>query len=667
MAEFSEKAFKDFVAEAEEMIQRYQEGLLDLDEKFAEENKLDQDTLNEVFRAAHSLKGAAGMFGLDLLSRLSHALENMLDSLRLGKIEYNQDVFDTLFEGGQKLQQTLEELSKKKELNSSDIENYISEINNAIERNKKTGIDNLAKEAGIDPEILAVLTEYEEHRINENLSEGKIIYKIKTSFALEEFDVKLEKVTSALKEIGEVITTLPSAEAAADGELKFDIVLGSNSSPEEIKNKLEQEKIDVEILGKIEKKAAPAKKKAQTKDITGSLTRKSNFVKVNIEKLDYIMSVVGELGLSKSAIEKISEVFKDYKELTPYVVELQKNIKLFERKLRELQSGIMEIRMVPLRMIFNNLARIVNKIARDSGKEINLEIYGADTELDKLIVEELSDPLIHIIRNAIDHGIESTEERLLAGKPEVGTITINAYQKGNHVVIEISDDGRGIDIEKVRKKAIEKGIISPTDELSREDIINLIFTPGFSTKEEVSEISGRGVGMDVVKNNITKLSGMINVITEENKGTTFIITLPITLAIIQALLISFCDKTFAIPLNSVLETVMISPDDIKTVEKREIIELRDITLPVVRPGRIFNLTNCHDDKNELFVIVVGIAEKKWGILVEQIIGQQDVVIKPLGKSLGQIKPIAGATDLGDQKVVLVIDVAAFVERAAEYV
>ncbi len=666
MAEFSEKAFKEFVAEAEEMIQRYQEGLLDLDEKFAEEGALDQDALNEVFRAAHSLKGAAGMFGLDLLSKLSHALENMLDTLRLGKIEYNQDVFDTLFNGGQRLQQLLEQVSKKQELNKEEVESYIEEINQAIERNKKEGVDNLAKEAGIDPDIIAVLTEYEEHRINENLAEGKTIYKVKTSFALEEFDVKLEKVTTALKELGEVITTLPSTEAAADGELKFDIVVGTTSTPEEIKEKLKGENVDIEILGKLEKKA-PAKKKAQSKDITSSLTRKSNFVKVNIEKLDYIMSVVGELGLSKSAIEKVAEVFKDYKELTPYVVELQKNIKLLERKLRELQSGIMEIRMVPLRMIFNNLARIVNKLARDSGKEINLEIYGADTELDKLIVEELSDPLIHIIRNAIDHGIESREERLLAGKPEAGTIIINAYQKGNHVVIEISDDGRGINLEKVRQKAIEKGIISPNDELSKEDIINLIFTPGFSTKEEVSEISGRGVGMDVVKNNITKLSGMINVITEEGKGTTFIITLPITLAIIQALLINFCEKTFAIPLNSVLETVMIAPEEIKTVEQREIIELRDITLPIIRPGRIFNLPNCNDEKNELFVIVVGIAEKKWGILVEQIIGQQDVVIKPLGKSLGKIKPIAGATDLGDQKVVLVIDIAAFVERAAEYV
>ncbi len=666
MPEFSEKAFKEFVAEAGEMISRYQEGLLDMDESFSSSGVLDQDILNEIFRAAHSLKGAAGMFGLEDLSKLSHALENMLDNLRLGKIEYNSDVFDVLFQGGQKLSEILEKLSRKEEIDRAEVESFISEIDDAIKRNKKTTSENLAKEAGIDPEILAVLTEYEEHRINANLEEGKGIYRVKASFPLEEFDVRLEKLTSSLKEIGEVITTLPSSEPASEGELRFDMVVATDASEEKIKSHIGDEKAQIELLGKL-KREPPKKKALKKNDIASSLTRKSDYVRVNIEKLDYIMSLVGELGLSKSAIERSIEVFKDYKELAPHVLELQKNVKLLERKLRELQNGITEIRMVPLSMIFNNLARIVNKLARDSGKEINLEIYGADTELDKLIVEELSDPLIHIIRNAIDHGIESKEERLLAGKPEKGTIIINAYQKGNHVVIEISDDGRGIDVEKVRKKAIEKGIISPDEELSREEIINLIFTPGFSTKEEVSEISGRGVGMDVVKNNITRLSGMINVVTEEGKGTTFIITLPITLAIIQALLIKFCHKIFAIPLNSILETVVITPDEIKTVEKKEVIELRDITLPVIRPGKIFNLTDCPEDQQEYFIIVVGLAEKKWGILVDQIIGQQDVVIKPLGKSLSYLKPIAGATDLGDQRVVLVIDVASFIEEAEAYV
>jgi two-component system chemotaxis sensor kinase CheA len=307
--------------------------------------------------------------------------------------------------------------------------------------------------------------------------------------------------------------------------------------------------------------------------------------------------------------------------------------------------------------------RIIRRVSNEQGKRIALDIRGAETELDKLIVEDLSDPLMHLIRNAVDHGIEAAAESVAAGKSEKGMITLWAAQKGNHVVLEIGDDGRGIDANRVRQKAIERGLISPETELSREDIYNLIFLPGFSTRDEVTDLSGRGVGMDVVKNNIAALSGVIEIDSEFGRGTLMTITLPITLAIIKALIVRVSGRSYAIPINSVLETLMIDATAIRTIERREVLELRQKTLPLLRLTEVFALPVAEKQGSRSFVVVTGMAEKRIGIMVDELIGQQDVVIKSLGKTLSFVRGIAGAADLGNQKTILVLDVGGLMNEA----
>jgi two-component system chemotaxis sensor kinase CheA len=320
--------------------------------------------------------------------------------------------------------------------------------------------------------------------------------------------------------------------------------------------------------------------------------------------------------------------------------------------------------MVPVGQLFEKMTRIVRRVANEQGKKVDLDISGANTELDKLIIEDVSDPLMHIIRNAIDHGLESPQERRSVGKPEKGLIKLRASQKGNHVVVEVHDDGRGIDIGKVRRKAIEKGLISENQVSTEEECYDLLFMPGFSTRDEVSDLSGRGVGMDVVKSNITALSGMIEVKSQPGQGTSMTITLPITLAIIKALIVRVCDKTYAIPINSVLETLMIETDIIDTIEKREMIELRKSTVPLLRLDKLFDLKISEiDHQRPLYVAIVGLAEKRMGFVVDELLGQQDVVIKSLGKALSFVKGISGAAELGNQKTILVLDVAGLMTEA----
>jgi two-component system chemotaxis sensor kinase CheA len=335
---------------------------------------------------------------------------------------------------------------------------------------------------------------------------------------------------------------------------------------------------------------------------------------------------------------------------------------MLERKLDELQKGILDVRMVPLGQVFDKLARLVRRIAREAGKEIDFSIAGGDVELDKLIVEELSDPLMHIIRNAIDHGIERPERREEGGKVRRGKVALRAHTQGAHVVIEIRDDGAGIDPERVKEVAVERGLItaSQADELGARELLNLIFLPGFSTARSVSELSGRGVGLDVVKTNIAHLSGIIDLETEVGQGTALTLTLPVTLAIIRALVVSVSDRLYAVPLNSVLEILSVRDDEIRTVERREVVTLRGRTLPLLRLARLFDLPEKPLTRH--FVVVVGLAQQRLGIVLDDLAGQQDIVAKPLGGRLRNVRGISGATDLGNRRTVLVLDVGALVEE-----
>jgi len=395
-----------------------------------------------------------------------------------------------------------------------------------------------------------------------------------------------------------------------------------------------------------------------------SLRSLTQTVRVDIRKLDALMNVVGELAIVRGSIARMAERLRaeGQRQLT---AELQRLHRSFERRLAEMQAGILEVRMVPLGQVFDRLARVVRQIGREMSKEIRLVITGSETEIDKLIVEELSDPLMHMIRNAIDHGIEPSNLRADVGKPPAGTIALNAYQKGNHVMIEVEDDGRGIDEQAVLEKAVRLGKLAAEDgaELSREEVLALVFLPGVSTREAVSETSGRGVGMDIVKTNIGRLGGIIDVQSEPGIGTKMTITLPITLAIVSALMVHIADQVFAIPLSTVSEALSLEPGLSRMLDGREVITLRGATLPLCRLDRVLGLERKKTPApRKHYVVVVALGNRRLGVVVDHLIGQQDIVIKPLGRSLASVRGFAGATELGDQRVGLVLDAAAIVDE-----
>ncbi len=673
----SSQALRDFISETEEII-----GSLNLDlVRLADSldcGDCDPDVLNGIFRGAHSIKGLAGMFGFDDLSRLSHSMENLLDGLRLGKVPFTQALVDTLFSALDTLIRLIDGKSGDEHF-TLDLTGILAQLGEAAEGQAPAAGGPLAG-LELDAGILNVLTEYEEHRLVENVRKGRRIHLLRMSFDLASFDQELAEITQQLKQHGEVISTLPSA-GELGARIAFQVLFGSDLDQAGIAVLLDREDLDIRTCGggvnarppeepiaagplaefAVTEPDGPAD--AENGEGGSSLRSISRTVRVDIDKLDLLMNIVGELVLSKSSIADINDRLKSSGDKA-LATELGKATRILERRLQELQKSVMDVRMVPVGQLFEKMTRIVRRVANEQGKKVDLDIRGADTELDKLIIEDISDPLMHIIRNAIDHGLELPEERRSAGKPEKGLVRLWASQKGNHVVIEVHDDGRGIDLAKVRRKALEKKLISANQALTDEECYDLLFMPGFSTRDDVSDMSGRGVGMDVVKNNIAALSGMIEVDSRPGQGATMTITLPITLAIIKALIVQVADRTYAIPINSVLETLMIEADAIDTVEKREVIELRRATVPLLRLDQTFGLaaTDQNPDRR-LFVAVVGLAEKRMGFVVDELLGQQDVVIKSLGKALGFIRGIAGAAELGNQKTILVLDVAGLMNEA----
>jgi len=396
-----------------------------------------------------------------------------------------------------------------------------------------------------------------------------------------------------------------------------------------------------------------------------SLRSASQSVRVDIRKLDRLMTIVGELAIVKTAITRLTDRERrrggGSRELS---IELGRLNRSLERHLAQMQSGILEVRMVPLGQAFDKLARIVRQISRELDRDVNLVVTGSDTELDKLIVEELSDPLMHMIRNAIDHGIERREDRVAVGKPPLGTIALNAFQKGNQVVIEVEDDGRGMDHGGLLAAAVRKGILTTDEakELTQGEVLALVFMPGFTTKEVATDLSGRGVGLDVVKTNISKLGGVVDIASDVGIGTKMTITLPITLAIIRVLLVEIGARLFAIPLASVEEAIVLDETQVRTVETREVLTVRGASLPICRLARLFGLQQVQRRKRGSFVVIAQVGVRRLGLVVDDLVGQQDIVIKPLGKSLRMVRGFAGATELGDQRIALVVDVGALIEE-----
>jgi len=679
----SQKALSEFLSEAQETIDALGKELLRLESAKGGE-EADPAVLNAVFRGAHSLKGLASMFGVERMARLAHALEDLLDEIRMGRRPLDPATLDLLLEAPELFGRIIaEEASGAPPQTTSTAEALAARL-------RAVGGEAPREQGGpsrfdLGPGVLGVLTEYEEHRLRASEQKGSSLFQVKVTFDLATFDVGLAALNASLRPFGEVISTLPSAGGEEKGKIAFEVLFGSKARLERIRSAAGPAALVTEVPRREGDEplappapapgAAPAAASAPSgephpSDLPDASIRSvSQAVRVDIRKLDRLMNTVGELLLVKTGLQHVAERLRSGEEATSLALELHRENRSLERKLNELQAGILEVRMVPLAQVFDKLARMVRKVSREVGKEVALRVSGGEVELDKLIVEDLSDPLMHLIRNAVDHAIEPPDLRERAGKSRGGRVTLSAAQKGNHVEIVVEDDGAGIDEARVREVAVERGLATASEmrEMSRREVLNLVFVPGFSTARQVTALSGRGVGLDVVKSNIAALSGIIDLQTERGKGTRFVLTLPVTLAIVRALVVAVSGRTYAVPLNSVLEILALDPSEIRTVETHEVIALRGSTLPLVRLSRFFGLPAPDRPPGlawppaKTFVVVVGLAQDRLAVAVDELVGQQDIVVKPLGPALQGVRGVAGATDLGNRRTVLVLDVGAVIE------
>ncbi len=652
---------EEFLAEADEIVDRIQAGVGHLDQGLRS-GSVSPALLNELFRSAHSLKGLAGIFGIETLVGLAHEFEDLLHGMRLGRVPVSTDVLGVLEEAGDVFGQVLHNLHSGGAAQIAGLEG-LSERLRAAAQGSTVPAANPLSDLELPEGVLAVLTEYEEHRLAENARTGTPLYVIRAALPLDTFDSQLAGISEKLGTVGELLTTLPGSDAPA-GHIEFKLLFATSEPTSSWETGLFEGAGEMEIQVVQRRSTSTQDPSVDVEDLAveaeeaRSSSGIGDSIRVDLRKLDGLMSVVGELALVRAEVARSLASLREVQGATLVALQLQKTARTFERHLGELQQGIMNVRMVPLRLVFERLARVARRLAREMGKDVRLEIQGEDTELDKVLIEELTDPLMHLVRNAIDHGIETGELRERAGKAHHGTVEVRAFPKGRHVVIEVCDDGAGLDPVAIRRTALEVGLVDDekVGSLSSAELYNFIFRPGFSTRREVTEISGRGVGMDVVKTNIGRLSGVIDVSSTKGQGTTFTITLPITLAIVQALLVQIGAQRFALPLSSVLEIRTLEPWEVKTIEGREVIFGRDETIPLMWLADVFELPRESEGSSEQHVVIIGLAQNRLGLVVDQLHGQQDIIIKPLGKLLGQVPGIAGASDLGTDGLVLVLDV-----------
>ena len=674
-----DRARDEFTSEAEELLDTLSRDLVEFE---SQGRNVRPELVNKIFREVHSLKGLAGMLGFVEISELSHNLEDMLDRLRMGKIEITRDLIDLLYDAVDSLNRLVIAINDPSLHGLVDITRLTSRIHQTITAQPQRQDEDPFAVLTLDEQTKKSLTEYEEHRLVENVRSGKHILSIEVAFDFSDFDEKLRALTTTLSEAGEVISTLPAIDSAGGTGIAFRLLYGSILDADGVLVIAPEARV-VSLRQSASQPAAspaaPAEAPAPATPTTRgeamaasietaiddelSLRSVSQTVRVDIGKLDHVMNIVGELIIEKTQLETLVRSL-NFQQARLASQELGKIARNLDRKLNDLQKSVIEVRMVPVGQIYSKLSRTVRKVARELNKEIELVLRGEDTELDKMMVEELTDPLMHIIRNALDHGIETPAERRAAGKSPVGRVVLNAYQQGNSVVLDVIDDGRGIDPQKIRDVAIRRGLLSEKDVVDPQRAYELLFSAGFSTAASVSEISGRGVGLDVVKKNIQELKGTIDVISAPGQGTTFRIMLPITLAIIQALIVNSAGEKFAIPLTSVEESLRIYSRDIRTVERREVFTLRDFTLPLLRLSDAFNLPDTREQgpDTKWFIVVTRAGEKTVGLLVDGLVRQQEIVIKSIGERLKTIPGIAGATEVGENEIVLVIDVGSLIDH-----
>ncbi|MCS7234218.1 MAG: chemotaxis protein CheA [Synergistetes bacterium] len=674
-----------FLDESAENLQRLNELILEL-----EKDPSNTDLLNEVFRIAHTLKGMSATMGFDTLAELTHEMENLLDKLRKGELTSSSDVVDVLFECLDVLEAMIEEIRNtgRCSIGASSTITKLRVLSGEREKAPPETVKAVKAPSLVD--IPMELNEYDKEVIKEAFHKSFNVYKIKVTLD-EGCLLKAARayiVFHELGRIGEIIKSLPPVEDIEEEkfENEFTLLYVSKEGENVIRSKIEAvSEIKKVEISRIEPEKAEVEKKVVTpsveikeeeveKVIKGleeihpepeavsvspvereKLLRQKvkgmRTIRVDIDRLDDLMNLVGELVINKTRLVQIGSVYK--------LTELDETLAQIGRITNELQAVVMKLRMVPIEHVFNRFPRMVRDLAREEGKEVEFIIEGKETELDRTVIDEIGDPLVHLLRNAIDHGIEPPAERERLGKPPKGLLRLSARHEGNYVVIEVQDDGKGMDIEKIKRKAIEKGIATPEEleRMSENEVLMLTTLPGFSTSERITEVSGRGVGLDVVKSKVEALNGVLEIQTERGKGTRVIVKLPLTLAIIQALLTKVGEEIYAIPLANIDETLSITPQDIKLVRNQEVILLRGSVLPLVKLHELLEVpVETGKNGGEYAVVVTRVGERRAGLVVDSLIGQQEIVIKSLGKLLKGIKGISGATILGDGKVALILDV-----------
>ncbi|GAA8849609.1 chemotaxis histidine kinase/response regulator CheAY2 [Helicobacter pylori] len=652
-----QEIMEDFLIEAFEMNEQLDQDLVEL-----EHNPEDLDLLNRIFRVAHTIKGSSSFLNLNILTHLTHNMEDVLNRARKGEIKITPDIMDVVLRSID-LMKTL--LVTIRDTGSDTNNGKENEIEEAVKQLQAITSQNLegAKEGTKEAPKKESQEEAKKENIKEN-QENKAKAPTATNSASDNplaDEPDLDYANMSAEEVEAEIERLLNKRQEADKERRAQKKQEAKPK-QEVASKTETPKTETPKAPKTEIKT---KAKADTEENKAPSIGVEQTVRVDVRRLDHLMNLIGELVLGKNRLIRIYSDVEERYDGEKFLEELNQVVSSISAVTTDLQLAVMKTRMQPVGKVFNKFPRMVRDLSRELGKSIELIIEGEETELDKSIVEEIGDPLIHIIRNSCDHGIEPLEERRRLNKPETGKVQLSAYNEGNHIVIKISDDGKGLDPVMLKEKAIEKGVISERDaeDMSDREAFNLIFKPGFSTAKVVSNVSGRGVGMDVVKTNIEKLNGIIEIDSEVGVGTTQKLKIPLTLAIIQALLVGVQEEYYAIPLSSVLETVRISQDEIYTVDGKSVLRLRDEVLSLVRLSDIFKVDAILESNSDVYVVIIGLADQKIGVIVDYLIGQEEVVIKSLGYYLKNTRGIAGATVRGDGKITLIVDVGAMMDMA----
>ncbi len=688
-----------FIDETKEHLQNLNDLLLVL-----EKEPEDKATINEIFRAAHSLKGMAGTMGYKRMQNLTHNMENVFSEIRNDKMKVTASLIDTLFQCLDALESYLNNIQEASDEGTEDNEAIIKLLNEflATEGNITTEAQPAAQQApAAQPGQEAPadggasgnakykdiqLADFEQHAINEAKKKGMNAYGF-TVYLDPNCILKAARaflVFKGIEEVGEVIKSEPSTQDIEDEkfDLDFSVFVVSNESYDKVLNVIKNvsevkdvvggELEEISIEAPVQTSAAPAQnevstakeaqapakadeKKSAAAPAKSGKAVANRSVRVDIDKLDTLMNLVSELIIAKNGLVSINNSTSE--NTASGRQNFNEQIEYLERVTTSLHESVMNVRMVPIETVVNRFPRMIRDLSKKLDKKMELYMTGEETELDRTVIDEIGDPLMHLLRNSADHGLEHADVRAQRGKPEVGTIFLNAYQDGNNVVIEVGDDGNGIDVENVRKKAIEKGTITPeqAEVMTDKDIIDLLFRPSFSTSEKITDVSGRGVGLDVVKSKIEALGGDVEVKTKLGEGSTFIVRLPLTLAIIQALMVKLGDEQYAISLGSIETLEDITKSDIKYVNSKEVIHLRDKVIPIIRLGKLLDVESSNEDSENMTVVIVRKGDKRAGIVVDSLIGQMEIVIKSLGSYINVNKMISGATILGDGDIALIID------------